>query len=100
MMHGRFTRTILVALAVTCLLMAGCLFGGLNEIASLDLSVSKNVLSVGETAELSALGKTKRTVSVIPDWTIVAGAGTLRKCGFQASNWDCGGHQDLEFYPS
>ena len=89
-MHGRSKGTILTILAVTFLLMSGCLFDGLKNIVSLELTASDSTVQVSETIELSARGKTKtgKIVSVIPDWEIVAGAGTVGKSDFQASDWN------------
>lgn len=89
-MSGRLKSISLLTVVVTVLAMSGCLFGGAGQITSLELGASAELLGFGETVGLSAQGKTEKgkTVTVIPKWEIISGAGTLGDSEFQASDWD------------
>lgn len=88
-MSGRLSRILLVTVLAFSVFMSGCLFGALN-ITALELEASDYLLGFGETVQLSAKGitDTGKTVSVIPQWEIVSGKGTLGKTDFQVSDWD------------
>ena len=77
-MSGRLLRVSLAVMVVLSLFLSGCLFGG-RKITSLELETSASSISFGDTVELSAHGVTEngKVVSVVPEWEIVAGAGTL-----------------------
>ncbi|NMB19611.1 MAG: hypothetical protein GX979_01965 [Firmicutes bacterium] len=89
-MRGWPRATVVLVLAIVSLIMSGCLFGGAGEIQTLELTASHEVLGFGETAQLSAVGKTKtgKKVAVIADWEIIKGSGTLVDSGFRASSWN------------
>ncbi len=84
----RWSAAVLFVLTIAALVMSGCRFGGTGEIQTLELAASQEILGFGETAQLSAVGRTTKgkRVAVIADWEIAQGAGTLGESSFQASS--------------
>lgn len=91
----------LVGIVFVAALTAGCLFGA-GPITSLELVVDKSSLLAGETAIVTAVGKTEKgkVVTFQPQWEIVSGNGSLEPDGsqavFYASNWDHKGTVKLQ----
>ena len=100
-MARHIRQKFLVVIVFLAVLTSGCLFGA-GPITSLELIVDKSSLLAGETAIVTAVGKTEKgkVVTFQPQREIVSGNGSLEPNGsqavFYASDWDHKGTVKLQ----